>query len=107
MTTTMSAHFQKDRADRYAFIATTIGLGNVIHSYKQQKNKWHTEPCTVEITSTGIAIVKAPDGMVVTMYVLTINEAEKYFDTMPLLLAAVIRRNMKRRFHILQNEIKF
>lgn len=108
MNTTMSAHFQNDRADRYAFIATKIGLGEVVHTHKQKYNKWGSEPCTVSITTTGVAIVKAPDGKIVTMYILTLSEAQKYFNSaIPMILAGVIRMNMKRRLHILQDKMKF
>ena len=31
----LSEHFKRERADRYVFIATTIGVGKVIHSHKQ------------------------------------------------------------------------
>lgn len=106
---TISEHFKNDRADRYAFIATEVGMGRVIHSYKQPTNKWGTEPCVVHITSTGVAMVKTCDDMLVTMYVLTLKEAEKYFTNvaMPFLLSAVIKANMKKRFHLLQNEVKY
>lgn len=71
----ISEHFRIDRADRYAFIATTLGLGEIIHSHKQLYNKYGTEPCTVYITTTGVAVVKNPEGTIVTMYVLTLSEA--------------------------------
>ena len=97
----ISKHFRTERADRYAFIVTEVGLGKVIHSHKQQYNKWGTEPCIVEITSTGIAIVKTADDKLITMYVLTLNEAERYFvdSAIPFLLAGIIRANMRKKLH--------
>lgn len=105
---TITEHFKTQRADRYAFIATTVGIGTVIHSYQQPYTK-HTSqrPCVVHITTTGIAIVKTPDDVLVTMYVLTLKEAEKYFTTIPYVLAAVIKQNMKRKYHLLQNTIQY
>lgn len=103
---TVSNHFKNDRADRYAFIATRVGVGTVIHSYAQPQSKYDN-PCVVHITSTGVAIVKTIDDVLVTMYVLTLTEAQKYFDTMPMVLTAIIKQNMKRRFHILQNEVTY
>ena len=101
----LSEHFKRERADRYVFIVTTIGLGKVIHSYKQRYNKWGTEPCVVDITDTGVAIVRTKDNIIVTMYVLTITEAKTYFDgVVPMVLEAIIRTNMKRRYCTLQNE---
>ena len=104
---TMSEHLRFDRADRYAFIATTIGLGEVVHSYCQPYHKYDGK-CIVDITSTGVAIVRTEDDLIVTMYVLTISEAEKYFhNNVPMVLEAIIKRNMKKRLHILQNQKKF
>lgn len=105
---TMTTHFKNDRADRYAFIATTIGLGEVIHSHTQVYSKQYKDPCIVEITTTGVAIVKAPSGAIVSMYILTLSEAQRYFETaVPLILSAIIRANMRKRLHILQNEVKY
>lgn len=105
----ISNHFKSDRADRYTFIVTEVGLGKVIHSHKQAWTKHGEEPCIVDITSTGVAIVKTYDDVLVTMYVLTLTEAEKYFNdgAMPFLLTAIIKSNMKKRLHILQNQIKY
>jgi hypothetical protein len=103
----ISEHFRTDRADRYAFIATTLGIGEVIHSHKQLYNKYGTEPCTVYITTTGVAIVKNPKGTIVTMYVLTLNEARKYFNVIPFLLESIIKTNMKKKYHLLQNDITY
>ena len=108
----LSQHFINDRADRYAFIATTVGVGNVIHTHKQKYSTIKgAEPCTVKVTDTGVAIVVSASGAIVTMYLMTIHEAEKYFTlegmVIPFVLAAIIKKNMKRRLHILQNEVKY
>ena len=104
----MTTHFKNDRADRYAFIATTVGLGEVIHSHTQIYSKQYKDPCVVEITTTGVAIIKAPSGAIVSMYILTLSEAERYFETtIPLILTAIIKANMRKRLHILQNEVKY
>ena len=102
-------HFRQDRADRYAFIATTIGVGKVIHSYTHPVDKNGRQSCTVQITSTGVAMVVANDGTLITMYVLTLHEAEKYFANamIPMLLSAIIKKNMKNKLHLLQNEVKY
>ena len=100
----MTEHFRTERAERYAFIVTTIGIGKVIHTHKQEYNKWGTDPCTIGITDTGVAIVYTPEGAIVTMYILTRNEALKYYNgTLPMVLEAVIKRNTKRRLQELQN----
>ena len=105
---TMTEHFRTERADRYAFIATTIGIGEIIHSHKQQYNKWGTEPATVHITSTGVAIVTNPEGLIVTMYILTLTELQKYYtDTIPMVINAIVKANMKKKLHLLQNQVKY
>ena len=105
---TISNHFMEERADRYAFIATTIGLGTIIHSYRQEWSKYGDAPTTVNITSTGIAMIMTENNKLVTMYVLTINEAKKYFNNaIPTLIEAIIKTNMKKKYHLLQNEIKY
>lgn len=102
---TMSQHFRTERAGRYAFIATTIGVGKVVTTHKQTYNKWGTEPCTVSVTDTGVAIVTSPEGMIVTMYILTLNEAKRYFvnEAIPMVMTAIIKSNMKKHLHELQN----
>ena len=98
----MTEHFRMERAGRYAFIATTIGVGKVIATHKQASNKWGTDPCIVGITDTGVAIVSRPeDGAIVTMYSLSIGEAKKYCANalLPLVLEAVIRQNMRKGYH--------
>jgi hypothetical protein len=94
----MTEHFQKERASRYAYIATTIGVGKIIHEHKQAYNKWGTEPCIVGITDTGVVIVKTHEGTIVTMYIVSLQEARKYFvnAAMPLVLEAIIKTNMRR-----------
>jgi hypothetical protein len=107
---TLSRHLTQDRADRYAFIATTIGVGTVVHTYRQAYNKIEGfPPCTVEITSTGVAMVRGDDGTLVTMYILSIQEARKYFvnAAIPMVLNAIIKSNNRRRLHILQDEVHY
>jgi hypothetical protein len=82
-------------------------MGKPIHSHKQAFNKWGTEPCVVDITDTGVAIVRTEDNILVTMYIVTITEAQQYFPNglVPMVLEAIIRRNMKRGYCTKQNEI--
>ena len=106
----MTKHFQEDRADRYAFIATTIGIGKVVHSKTYEFDYVHNRAgSTINITNPGVAMIIAPDGTLITMYVLTLSEARRYFidKTVPMVLAAIIKKNMKNQYHILQNEVKY
>ena len=105
----ISEHFKQTRADRYVYIMSTLGLGEIVHSYKQPNTKYKSSPTAiVNITTTGIALVTTPAGKVITMYVLTLSEARKYFENdIPLLLASIIRENMYRKHHIKQNQVHY
>lgn len=105
---TISNHFMAERADRYTFIATNIGLGTVVHTHRQEWSKYGSTPTTVKITSTGIAMVMTDDDKLVTMYVLTLKEAERYYNNaIPMVIEAIIKKNMRKKYHLLQNEIKY
>lgn len=101
----MTEHFQKQRAERYAYIVTTVGLGKVVHRHKQAFNKWGTEPCIVELTDTGVAIVKTEDSKIVTMYLVGRAEARSYFTDgiVPMVLWAIINRNIRKGYIERQN----
>lgn len=104
----MSKHLQTERLDRCAFILATIGLGEVVHCYKQPIAKANAEGAWVKITSTGIAMVVDGNDKLITMYVLTVKEAEKYFDNkIPLILKSILINNMRKKYHLLQNETKY
>ena len=103
----MSKHLQTERLDRCAFILATLGLGEVVHCYKQPIAKC-SEGALVKVTSTGVAMVTDGNNKLITMYVLTVAEAEKYFDNkIPLILKSIIINNMRKKYHLLQNEMKY
>ena len=104
---TVSKHIQTERLDRCAFILATIGLGRVIHTYKQPQPKYGTY-AIVKITTTGVAMITTEQDKLITMYVLTVTEAQKYFNNeIPMLLKSIIIANMRKKYHLLQNEIKY
>jgi hypothetical protein len=105
---TITRHMQMDRADRYAFIVTTIGVGEIVHTVHRESNKYHT-PVTVNVTSTGVAVVLNEHGDLVTMYILRINEARTLFGEqgIPMVLEAKIKQNMRKNYDYLQNSVKF
>ena len=103
----LSSHLQQERADRYAFIVTTIGLGTVAYTFHYASNKYGT-PIKLDITSTGVAVVYSEEGMLITLYILRLCEAERYFNgAVPMVLEAVIKRNQRRHYDDKQNYIKY
>jgi hypothetical protein len=98
--TNFSRHMKVDRLDRYAMIATKVGFGEVLYSstYSDKDGRWQNR--TVELTSTGVCIVKAENGTIVTMYCVTLALAKSYFklEKMPRELFAAIRLNERKGY---------
>ena len=102
--TSFSRHMTMDRADRYATIATKVGFGEVLYTstYSDRDGRWQNR--TVQLTSTGVCIVKSESGTVVTMYCVTLALAKSYFklEKMPRDLLAAIRLNERKGYCNLQ-----
>ena len=102
--TSFSKHMIEDRADRYVTIATKVGFGEVLYTstYSDRNGSWKNR--TVELTSTGVCIVRAEDKTIVTMYCVTLALAKSYFklDRMPKELFAAIRLNERKGYCNLQ-----
>lgn len=102
--TNFSKHMVEDRADRYVTIATKVGFGEVLYTstYSDRNGSWKNR--TVELTSTGVCIVRAEDKTIVTMYCVTLALAKSYFkiDRMPKDLFAAIRLNERKGYCNLQ-----
>ena len=102
--TSFSRHMVEDRADRYATIATKVGFGEVLYTstYSDREGRWHNR--TVQLTSTGVCIVRAEDNTIVTMYCATIAIVKSYFriEKLPRELFAAIRLNEKKGYCNLQ-----
>lgn len=102
--TNFSRHMKMDRADRYATIATKVGFGEVLYTstYSDRDGQWRNR--TVELTSTGVCIVKSENGTIVTMYCVTLALAKSYFklEKVPRELFAAIRLNERKGYCNLQ-----
>ena len=61
----VTKHFMQERAGRYAFIATTVGVGKPIHTI-ERINSNSGEPCYVQVTDTGVVMVKSKDNVIIT-----------------------------------------
>lgn len=107
--TSFSKHMIEDRVDRYVTIATKVGFGEVLYTstYSDRNGSWKNR--TVELTSTGVCIVRAEDKTIVTMYCVTLALAKSYFkiDRMPKELFAAIRLNERKGYCNLQLQYPF
>lgn len=93
-----SNHALFDREERIVWIATEVGFGEVIDTiviYDEERN--HRR---VELTETGVAIIKAVDEeFVITMYCPTQRQLKNWYGTqgaVPIHLWNVAKRNEKR-----------
>lgn len=105
MIASVSEHMSRDNADRFVFIEETVGLGQVIYS-TLSTNRYGE--CKIEITSTGVLIVKTMQDKIITLYIGTYAQISWYFPNhkMPFILESIVIKNMKMRLHILQNGAK-
>ena len=98
--TSFSRHMVEDRTERYVTIATKVGFGEVLYTstYSDRNGAWKNR--TVELTSTGVCIVRAEDKTIVTMYCVTLALAKSYFkiDRMPKELFSAIRLNERKGY---------
>ena len=93
-----SCHALFDREERIVWIATEVGLGEGIDTitiYDEERNYRR-----VELTETGVAIIKAVDKeFVITMYLPTQRQLAKWYgskNAIPIRLLNIAKRNEKR-----------
>ena len=102
--TSFSRHMVEDRTDRYVTIATKVGFGEVLYTstYSDREGRWHNR--TVQLTSTGVCIVRAEDNTIVTMYCATLAIVKSYFhiEKLPKDLFTAIRLNERKGYCNLQ-----
>ena len=96
--TKFSRHALNEREDRIVWIATEVGFGQVVDTiqiYDVERSYRR-----VELTETGVAIIKAVDeDMVITMYLPTQRQLAKWYgskNAVPIRLLNVAKRNEKR-----------
>ena len=93
-----SSHALFDREERIVWIATKVGFGEVVDTitiYDEERN--HRR---VELTETGVAVIKAVDKeFVITMYLPTQRQLVKWYgskNAVPIRLLNIAKRNEKR-----------
>lgn len=97
----ISAHMINDRMDRYIFIQTHTGMGNIAHEeYVPERD--HIEI----ITDTGVLIVTDNEKRVlITCFYLSMDKAKALYKDKPIppKVRNVIKSNMKKNYIKLQN----
>ena len=96
--TKFTRHALEEREDRIVWIATEVGFGQVVDTiqiYDVERGYRR-----VELTETGVAIIKAVDEeVVITMYLPTQRQLVKWYgskNAVPIRLLNVAKRNEKR-----------
>ena len=96
--TKFSRHALEEREDRIIWIATEVGFGQVVDTiqiYDVERSYRR-----VELTETGVAIIKAVDeDVIITMYLPTQRQLVKWYgskNAVPIRLLNVSKRNEKR-----------
>lgn len=93
-----SRHALEDREDRIVFIATNVGFGEVYDTIQiYEVDRGYRK---VELTETGVAIIKAVDEeLVITMFVPSRAQLIKWYgdkNIVPIRLLNVAKRNEKK-----------
>ena len=96
--TKFSKHALEEREERIVWIATEVGFGQVVDTI-QIYDVERSYRC-VELTETGVAIIKAIDEeLVITMFCPTPRQLVKWYgskNAVPIHLLNVAKRNEKR-----------
>lgn len=97
-TLTISAHMTEERMERYIKIQMNTGIGEPVVELKAWKEgRW------LYITDTGVAVIVDEDKTVlITMYYLTIEEAQEYlhankYNRIRHTILKAIDKNVKRK----------
>lgn len=100
----LSYHMTKDHLDRSTEILMTIGLGKEI--YRRRWVDQYGRDVVRALTSTGIMICYAPNGMVITMFVPTVKQIHQLYrkNHCPEYIYKVIKKNQIRFKHLQYTE---
>lgn len=98
----ITRHFREDRIERAAYIAQTVGFGDVYvrHTYTREG---YERPITIEVTDTGVIVIRGDDRAIITMYIATTSDLIKMFKAsglgrVPTCLINKAKKNMTRGY---------
>ena len=96
--TKFSKHALKEREERIVWIATEVGFGQVVDTIQIYDTERSYR--RVELTETGVAIIKAVDKeLIITMYCPTQRQLINWYGSknlIPIRLLNVAKKNEKR-----------
>lgn len=100
-----SKHLINDRLDRYLFIATRLGFGEVVFS---KPHKTSEGAGKLSITSTGVILITGYSDTLITLYIATAGQIKQYYGdtTIPQTLLRQVYQNTKRNLIVLQDQTK-
>lgn len=94
-----SEHILNERMERVVAIAMAIGMGEVVLSVPDK----HPNR-TASLTSTGVVLITADSGVVVTMYLATYEQIDKMYHVaekeIPKAIKKVVENNRKKHREI-------
>ena len=95
----LSEHITNDRQNRAVAIVMAVGMGEVVLSIPDK----HPNRM-VSITSTGVVLITADSGVVVTMYLATYEQVDKMYHVaekeIPKVIKKVVENNRKKHKEI-------
>ena len=99
----MAKHLTHDRIDRAVYIASTIGVGKeIIRAYNEKKDSYSC------LTDTGVMVIRDPKGVIITMYIASMNQAiAMTHNQLSKTLRNIIKRNEKEGHLAGQDSKKF
>lgn len=100
-----SKHLINDRLDRYLFIATRLGFGEIVFSKPHQTTEGAGK---LSITSTGVILITGYADTLITLYIATVGQVKYYYgDTeVPKQLMKQVCQNAKHNLIALQDQKK-
>ena len=94
-----SEHILNERMERVVAIAMAVGMGEVVLSVPDK----HPNR-TASLTSTGVVLITADSGVVVTMYLATYEQIDKMYHVaekeIPKAIKKVVEDNRKKHREI-------
>ena len=100
----LTYHARVERMDRIIYILTSIGLGVPV-----AEKFWEHSQTKCVLTNTGVMIVYSKEDTIITMYLVTVQEAHKMICTkvLPQTVYNRILKNIKAGYLIKQNTVRY
>ena len=73
----ITSHFINDHKARMNFIEKSVGVGNPVYTAPDRKGR----DCYNILTDTGVMVVKAFDGTVITMWIASVRQADNIYKS--------------------------